>query len=75
MCVTNFHDMTLAVKVALKPNITNQSFLAMGNSAAKVSFLVLKFNQSVFMFQWMALQKRGNALHKSVNFVTETRMH
>ena len=31
MCVTDRHDMTLAVKVALNPNTTNQP----SNSAAK----------------------------------------
>ena len=30
MCVTDRHDMTLAVKVALNPNTTNQQLAQMG---------------------------------------------
>ena len=51
MCVADRHDMTLAVKVALNPNTTNQPFFGI-----KVIFRG-QISRSLFLFKEMAIRK------------------
>ena len=52
MCVTDRHDMTLGVKVALNPNTTNQIKLKMKNMKKKE-----KFSTGVSFFSLAPLTK------------------
>ena len=55
MCVTDRHDMTLAVKVALKPNTTNQPTIWKVNNMkqAPSASEEIKVNNSLFL-QYLA---------------------